>query len=322
MPKPKKRSGLQTLTLATLFSCLTLVFVGATVRATGSGLGCPDWPKCFGRWLPPLHVRQLPPDYQKRFSIQGQKLAPFSAVKTWTEYVNRLMGMVVGFQVLLMAFLGWRGRRPGTKLRGILLLFVLGQGFLGSLVVSSHLAPSVITFHLLAAVAILLLLTELSFFTRERPPAPCPHPPLKKVYGLSLGLALIQLLLGAGLRRKIDPFIHETAFLPRSLWYDSLEGSVVFDLHRLLALGLTIFFLVQVFRHRKGIRGPSKHLGLWTISLLALQFAFQFLLAMAFKYLHFPLWSTPIHLLTGCLIICSLFFGLRLHGSSHKTQRI
>ena len=117
--------GFYKLCLTTLVAIYFLIAVGGIVRATGSGMGCPDWPKCFGNWVPPTSIEQLPPDYKESYSALREKKnvkfakylqvigmtdtankilndqsilveADFNAVKTWIEYLNRLVGVVIG----------------------------------------------------------------------------------------------------------------------------------------------------------------------------------------------------------------------------------
>ena len=86
--------------IGTVITVYLLILAGGIVRSTGSGMGCPDWPKCFGSWVPPTNVSQLPADYQ---AIYGSKLkgeVVFNVYKTWTEYINRLLGVLTGFLIL------------------------------------------------------------------------------------------------------------------------------------------------------------------------------------------------------------------------------
>ncbi|RZK44368.1 MAG: heme A synthase, partial [Hymenobacter sp.] len=120
----------------TVVSIYLLILVGGIVRATGSGMGCPDWPKCFGQWIPPTEASQLPAGYKQAYTAQrvakNQKLArtlaslgfrqvageifahptqyietEFNATKTWIEYLNRLLGALIGIFVFVTAVVAW-----------------------------------------------------------------------------------------------------------------------------------------------------------------------------------------------------------------------
>src|SRR5438874_9910638 len=95
----KKEQRFRRLALLTVIVIYLLILAGGIVRGTGSGMGCPDWPKCFGRWVPPTQVSQLPPNYQKIYGAKLKGEVEFNAVKTWIEYVNRLLGVLSGFFV-------------------------------------------------------------------------------------------------------------------------------------------------------------------------------------------------------------------------------
>ena len=69
-----------------------VIFAGGLVRVSGAGLGCPDWPKCFGGWVPPLTASQLPPGFDSQ---------TFNFTLAWIEYVNRLMGVLLGMLIVL-----------------------------------------------------------------------------------------------------------------------------------------------------------------------------------------------------------------------------
>ena len=81
--------------ISTILSYL-LIFVGGLVRVSGSGLGCPDWPKCFGRWVPPTSIEQIPAHIDP---------TAFNIVLAWIEYGNRMLGVIVGISILSMTII-------------------------------------------------------------------------------------------------------------------------------------------------------------------------------------------------------------------------
>merc|ERR1711965_19697 len=100
--------GLATLTLAAVYF---LILVGASVRASGAGMGCPDWPTCFGQWVPPTAESQLPANYQEVYAELGYGDTRFNVVKTWTEYLNRLIGVTIGLLIFATAWVSMPLRR-------------------------------------------------------------------------------------------------------------------------------------------------------------------------------------------------------------------
>ena len=98
------------LAFVTLAAVYFLIAVGASVRASGAGMGCPDWPTCFGQWVPPTSETQLPSNYQEIYADLGYADTRFNVVKTWTEYLNRLIGVGIGLLIFLTAVFSWRLR--------------------------------------------------------------------------------------------------------------------------------------------------------------------------------------------------------------------
>lgn len=79
-----------------------VILAGGIVRMTQSGMGCPDWPRCFGMWIPPTDVSDLPADFEKYLSKQDIDHS-FNVYHTWIEYINRLLGALLGVFILIYA---------------------------------------------------------------------------------------------------------------------------------------------------------------------------------------------------------------------------
>ena len=179
-----------------------VIAAGSIVRMTGSGMGCPDWPKCFGYWIPPTERTQLDwkPGHQytkgqviilneelrvangnfvssKIFSDRNwgfytqHDYAIFDPYETWVEYLNRLLGVVAGLAVLIMTILSFWKWKKNISHTFISVLILLGMGFqawLGKTVVDSNLAPYRVSLHMGMALLIVLGLVFLLFSNQKK----------------------------------------------------------------------------------------------------------------------------------------------------------
>lgn len=145
-------TSFQRLALWTTAATYFLILVGGLVRASGAGLGCPDWPRCFGSWIPPASAAGLPPQFD---------LSQFNPTLMWTEYVNRLLGVTVGFLILATTISAWRHHRHQPRIVWTVtaaLLLTAFQGWLGGRVVAHELAAWIVTVHMIVALVIVQLL--------------------------------------------------------------------------------------------------------------------------------------------------------------------
>ena len=142
----------QRLALWTTAATYFLILVGGLVRASGAGLGCPDWPRCFGSWIPPASAADLPAQFDA---------SQFNPTLMWTEYLNRLLGVTVGFLILATTISAWRNHRHEPRIvwtTTIALLLTGFQGWLGGRVVAHDLAAWIVTVHMIVALIIVQLL--------------------------------------------------------------------------------------------------------------------------------------------------------------------
>lgn len=231
--------------LLTVYSIYFLIFVGGWVRVTGSGMGCPDWPKCFDQWVPPTEVSQLPDDYQTRFAAPGKPVAEFNVFHTWTEYVNRLVGVLIGFFIAIMTVSSFQFRKTEPKITAyavLSFLLVAFQGWIGKVVVDKNLAGWMVTIHMLLALVIVGLVM-LAVFRH--------HKPKKSIKGqlilrnmslIALALTLIQIGVGTQIREIVDEVLIQhigTDWIQRA---GSILRSHIFLSILLLGISLTIWY--------------------------------------------------------------------------------
>ena len=138
--------------ILSIFFTYSLIFIGGLVRVSGAGLGCPDWPKCFDGWIPPISVEQIPEHIDKEL---------FNFRLAWTEYLNRLFGVLTGFVILYALYMSFKFRavdRLSFKMVLGTFLLTCVEGAIGGLVVVSYLEPAIVSIHLLLAFVIVSLL--------------------------------------------------------------------------------------------------------------------------------------------------------------------
>ena len=191
--------------LLTVILLFVLILAGGVVRSTGSGMGCPDWPKCFGRWIPPTSASQLPPDFEKYLKAQDIDHT-FNAYHTWIEYINRLLGALLGVFIFIHFIWSFRKFRKTNKsifwLSFFLLIAVGFQGWLGKKVVDHNLAVVKITIHMLVAllIAAIPLLIIYKLRTQQRTASSF----LKTLSVSMVAVILLQIVFGTQLREQID----------------------------------------------------------------------------------------------------------------------
>src|SRR2546427_4372847 len=189
-------SSFQRLALCTTAITYFLILVGGLVRASGAGVGCPDWPRCFGSWIPPASAAELPPQFDP---------SRFNPTLMWTEYLNRLLGVTVGFLIFATFISAWRHHRREPRIfwTTVAALLLTGfQGWLGGRVVANELAAWIVTVHLIVALVIVQLLLYATVRTWRR--AAGPSSPF--LIALIL-VTMIQIGLRTQVRGAIDPAI-------------------------------------------------------------------------------------------------------------------
>jgi cytochrome c oxidase assembly protein subunit 15 len=156
---------LHRLALVGVLLCFVVVVLGAYVRLTAAGLGCPDWPGCYGHFTPVGAGESL----ASQPAYQGN---PFDSGKAWREMAHRYAAATLGVLVLVMTLtaIASRGPRPASVLYFLVLLaLVVTQSLLGMLTVTWQLKPLIVTLHLLGGLTTLGMLWWLWLGTRERP---------------------------------------------------------------------------------------------------------------------------------------------------------
>jgi cytochrome c oxidase assembly protein subunit 15 len=283
--------------ITTVIATILLIFIGGLVRAAGAGLGCPDWPQCFGMWIPPTTASELPAGYDA---------ALFNPLHTWLEYVNRLVGVVIGLLITATFALSFRYRKEDpvvTISSGVAFVLVLFQGWLGGQVVKSGLEAGMITIHMVVAMLILSVLLFATFRAMNRRLQITISTSVKKrllwVAGIIFLLTMVQMVLGTQVREQVD-IAKNVLNLERENWLESMD--VLYAIHRSFSWLLVIATAGLVWlQQRAGVHKRLQVTG-WIVTGLIL---FQMLLGLGMDRLGMPGALQVLHLTSVAILICA-----------------
>jgi heme a synthase len=292
--------------------------LGGIVRASGSGLGCPDWPKCFGQWVPPTNVNQLPADYKTRYAEDGlpPSKVEFHPIRTWIEYLNRLFGALTGLFILgttLFALLA-RGLRSKVFLLSVAgLLLTLVQGYIGAKVVSTALAPVLVTLHNLLAQIIVYILLAAYLISRAKVQIARPSLNERNLALFAWALVIIQFYLGLFVRQQVDYALQAGVGEPLVVEYIQSEG-ILYAIHRSfswIVAAVIIWQAITYLRVRSKVSGSQVRSdeGMFLSKLAIGGVIANIALGIVFNGYGIKAWAQPLHLLLASLLL-GIFFAL------------
>jgi cytochrome c oxidase assembly protein subunit 15 len=317
-----------------------VVLAGSVVRMTGSGMGCPDWPKCFGLLIPPTAADQVTwtegesyeagrmliahdtlwvaqtemvaADFEQERSAGNweaytkHSYATFNPLHTWVEFINRLIGALTGIPALLLIALsffgGWRYRSWNPFRWSVVHLFFLGLvAWMGKKVVDGNLIPFSITLHMLGAVFILMALALILYSVRQVHWKESRGVQRKAWLILAALLTLIQLIAGTQVREQVDALMH--LGIERSDVLDGLPDW--WKLHRSGSWVVLTAQLMWIWPQLK-IKSPLGGIARWSLGLIVVQMAS----GIAFVLLAMPAVLQPLHLLLAVGLLLLNFWAL------------
>ncbi len=313
--------------------CIYLIIIaGAVVRMTGSGMGCPDWPKCFGYYIPPTDISgiQFKPehDYKKGHVIQVDEIFyyakddftsstevninnwkkntthsynSFNATHTWIEYINRLFTALAGIPILLLFFISlklWKKKKHLT-ITSILILLAMGfEAWLGKTVVDSNLLPYKITIHMMGSFIIIAMLIYCVYKSQENTIKKSSNS-FKYLLIASILLTFIQVFLGTQVRQFIDEQVINIGY-KKELWLSN--PNTQFYIHRTLSI-LVIAINALLF-----IKNKKEHISSPLLKFIVAVVGLEVLTGILMYYFDFPFTTQPLH-----LVLSAVLFGLQFY---------
>ena len=325
-------SKFHNLTKLSLLLVYLVIIAGAFVRMTGSGMGCPDWPKCFGFYVPPTEVSQILFKSNNEYS-KGQMIlyneeellvaksdftsddfinlnnwqvyekhdyVIFNPVHTWIEYINRLIGAISGIPILIFTIISiiyFKKFRHLTLIAIITLVAMGCQAWLGKTVVDSNLAAYKITLHMLMALFIVALLIYLVYsgsktFIKT-------NKTFKYLILFGLFLTLIQIVLGTQVRQIVDEQAKLFAY-DKSMWLNDIP--FVYEYHRTFSI-IVISVNMALFLINKKLQLGNRY-----INYVMLLLVLEIFTGASMFYFDFPFGTQTAH-----LVFASIIFGLQFY---------
>ncbi len=284
-------------TLATFILTFLVIIAGGVVRTTQSGMGCPDWPKCFGQWIPPMNESQLPPDFEKYLEKQDIDHT-FNALHTWIEYINRLVGALLGLFAVIQAALLFNKRKqyrtPFRLALGFLLLVVL-TGLFGAIVVKLNLAHLSISVHLFFAIALLQIQLALILSLKEKTGVLPLERKLRSMLLAFLFILIVQSVLGTMVRIYVDDVSKALGYQQRDTWLAALPLN--FLLHRSFSWVVLLLSLLLAWQVRQ--MGDIKN-KVWTMTAFVI---LNMIVGIVLFYAGMPAVAQPLHLVMAAAAI-------------------
>jgi cytochrome c oxidase assembly protein subunit 15 len=219
----------------TLFLTFDLVLFGAFTRLTDSGLGCPDWPGCYGTASP------LAAHADIAQAQQAMPDGPVTQSKAWIEMLHRYLASGVGGLIVLLAVAAClpsgRQHRMGTALPLLTLVWVCVQGAFGALTVTLKLFPLIVSLHLLGAYGLLALLTLQTRALGEPQPSTAVPVELRPWLWMALAALLMQASLGAWVSTNYAVLVCADFPTCQGSWWPEMDFTSAYALWRPLGLG-------------------------------------------------------------------------------------
>lgn len=319
---------LAALTLLTLFLTFDLVLFGAFTRLTDSGLGCPDWPGCYGNASPTGALEQI------RAEEARMPTGPVTHGKAWIEMIHRYLATGVGVLIITLAVGTWMQRKRGLPVSfwwpAFTLAWVCLQGAFGALTVTMKLFPAIVTLHLLGGLVLLALLAmqAVAYRQAQRGAAPAAIPAAARGWLVGAYVLLwLQAALGGWVSTNYAVLACSEFPTCQGSWWPAMDFRAGFEIwrhlgmtgagehipfaaltaihytHRLVAYGLFAVLGVLAWRLRGGpLRKPAK----W-IALLAL---WQFATGLSNVVLDWPLVAAVAHTGGAAALVVVLTWAL------------
>ena len=325
--------------------CVYLIIVaGSVVRMTGSGMGCPDWPKCFGYYIPPTSadVLEFKPnfDYKKGQVIQiddifhyakrdftstsnlkienwekntTHEYNTFNVTHTWIEYINRLLTVVAGIPIFLLFLVSlflFKKHKLLTLIAGLVILFMGFEAWLGKTVVDSNLMPVKISIHLGVAFLIVLILIFGIFKSGHYSLSKTPSKKFKNVLLLAFSLTITQIIFGIQVRQFVDEKIMQIGY-EKANWLNGVDWK--FYVHRTFSIIVMLVNTWLFFINRKKLLNQN------LINFVMIIIGLEILTGIIMVYFDFPMVSQPLHLVMSGIIL-GLQFMLLLQSNLSKQK--
>jgi cytochrome c oxidase assembly protein subunit 15 len=326
-----------------IISVYLIFLAGSIVRMTGSGMGCPDWPKCFGYYIPPTSEEQISwkpnTEFKKGFIIIKDEVlfvaesdvktssefnknnwknytkhdyAKFNKYHTWTEYINRLASVLSGFVFLFLIYGAakfWKTKKIIPLLSFAAFFLMLFEAWLGKTVVDTNLKPTIITIHMVVGLVIIALLLQLKFIISDKKKVFKYNSIFNKLLLFSVIFSLIQIAMGTQVRQFIDEQVKLFGFENKE--YSLMNPSFKFYFHRSFTIAIVLvnfgmFYLNQI-----------KNLGYKLVNWIVFLIFIETITGILMYYAEFPLGTQAIHLLSGAILF-GLQFYLWLQSRSVK----